>query len=73
MGVGPKLFSRISRFYQAFEYKETHSNVDWLTVALQFGYSDYNHLVKDFKQFGIVTPNILLQEYHMRPEMVVGI
>lgn len=72
MGVGPKLFSRISRFYQAFLYKESFPQTDWLTVALQFGYTDYYHLSKDFKQFGHVTPNMLLQQYAYRPEVIVG-
>lgn len=62
MGVGPKLYSRIGRFYQAFQFKETNQFADWLTIALHFCYTDYNHLVKDFKQFGNVTPNILLDQ-----------
>lgn len=71
IGIGPKLYSRISRFYQAFEYKEKHPAVDWLTVAVNFGYTDYNHLAKDFKQFVNVTPNIILHEYAQRPEIIV--
>src|SRR5690606_21448901 len=71
IGVGPKLYSRISRFYQAFEYKETHPEVDWLTLALDFGYTDYNHLAKDFKQFANVSPNLMLKEYERRPETMI--
>jgi transcriptional regulator GlxA family with amidase domain len=41
IGVSPKLYSRISRFYQAFSFKEANPTVDWLTVALNFGYYDY--------------------------------
>lgn len=73
IGIGPKLFSRISRFYQAFDYKEKHPIVDWLTVAVEFGYVDYNHLAKDFKQFTNVTPNIILHEYAQRPEIIVNL
>lgn len=71
IGIGPKLYSRISRFYQAFEYKEKHPMHDWLTVATEFGYTDYNHLAKDFKQFTHVTPNLILKEYAQRPEISV--
>jgi AraC-like DNA-binding protein len=70
MGVGPKLFSRINRFFHAFQYKETHPNEDWLTVALDFGYTDYNHLAKDCKHFAHVTPNILLNQHSLRPELM---
>lgn len=47
--------------------------VDWLTVAVQFGYTDYNHLAKDFKQFANVTPNIILKEYEQRPEIIMNL
>ena len=73
IGIGPKLYSRISRFYQTFAYKEKHPHLDWLTVAVQFGYTDYNHLAKDFKQFTNVTPNIILREYAQRPEIIVNL
>lgn len=71
IGIGPKLYSRISRFYQAFAYKEKHPAADWLTVAVHFGYTDYAHLAKDFKQFTNVTPNIILKEQEQRPEINV--
>lgn len=70
MGIGPKLYSRINRFYQTFQYKETHPHIDWLSVALHFGYTDYYHLVKDFKPFANSTPNIMLQQYALRPEVM---
>lgn len=57
IGIGPKMYSRIIRFYKAFEYKESHPSVAWLTIAIQFGYSDYYHLAKDFKQLSNVTPS----------------
>ncbi len=73
IGIGPKLYSRISRFYQTFAHKEKHPHIDWLTVAVHFGYTDYNHLAKDFKQFTNVTPNIILKEYAQRPEIIVNL
>lgn len=73
MGVGPKLYSRISRFYQTLRYKETHPESDWLDVALQAGYTDYNHLAKDFRQFAHVTPSLLLTERTQRPELLVAL
>ena len=73
IGIGPKLYSRISRFYQTFDYKEKHPAIDWLTVAVQFGYTDYSHLAKDFKQFANVTPNIMVKEYAQRPEIIVNL
>ncbi|GAB3950929.1 AraC family transcriptional regulator [Spirosoma harenae] len=71
MGVGPKLYSRISRFHKVFLQKERAPHLDWLTIAVQYGYTDYNHLAKDFKQFANVTPNLMLKEYSKRPEIIV--
>ncbi|QIP16534.1 AraC family transcriptional regulator [Spirosoma aureum] len=73
IGIGPKLYSRISRFFQTINYKEMHPDQDWLTVAVEFGYTDYDHLAKDFKQFANVTPNLLMKEYAQRPEIIVNL
>ncbi|MBC8111788.1 MAG: AraC family transcriptional regulator, partial [Verrucomicrobia bacterium] len=73
MGIGPKLYTRINRFFQVFQYKEMQPELDWLTVAVHFGYTDYSHLAKDFKQFANVTPNLLLREHAQRPEIIVNL
>ncbi len=52
----------ISRFYQAFVLKESNPTLDWLSVAVRTGYNDYQHLVKDFKEFSGSTPNVLMQQ-----------
>jgi AraC-like DNA-binding protein len=67
-GVTPKYFARICRFYQAYETKELYPETDWLSIAVQNGYSDYQHLVKDFKHFADVTPNIFLEHINLNPE-----
>jgi transcriptional regulator GlxA family with amidase domain len=68
IGITPKYFARICRFYQAYELKEYKPNLDWLRVAIETGYSDYQHLVKDFKQFSSTTPNALIEESLHNPE-----
>ena len=60
VGMGPKLYARIVRFDQAFRLKERQPGLDWLAVAVQVGYYDYRHLVRDFKAFAGVTPPQLL-------------
>jgi AraC-like DNA-binding protein len=68
MGVGPKLYSRLVRFHHAYLFKEAQPTVDWLTVAINYGYTDYQHMVKDFKQFTSATPNLWIQEDSTSPE-----
>ncbi len=71
IGVGPKLYSRIIRFYKAYQYKEMHPDADWLTIAVLFDYSDYQHLVKDFKEFAGVSPVIWVSEDNQSPERIL--
>jgi AraC-like DNA-binding protein len=71
-GVTPKLFLRICRFYQAFRFKERKPLLDWKSIAWETGYCDYQHLVKDFKEFSGNTPNTLIMEYNQSVENWLG-
>jgi len=71
IGVGPKLYSRVVRFYKAYQYKETHPQDDWLAIALLFGYADYQHMVKDFKEFANVTPTLWVNQDNKSPERIL--
>jgi len=73
LGVTPKFFARICRFYKAFELKEKNPSTDWLSIAWDCGYTDYQHLSKDFKQFSGQTPNSLILENSLSPERLLGI
>jgi AraC-like DNA-binding protein len=73
IGITPKHFSRICRFYQAYELKEHQPKLDWLSIAVQTGYSDYQHLVKDFKEFAGTSPNTFIEECLNNPERVLNI
>lgn len=68
MGVGPKLYSRLARFHLAHRFKAAHPDVAWPTVAMEYGYTDYQHMVRDFKQFTNATPNVWLLEDGVSPE-----
>lgn len=73
MGVGPKFYSRLIRFYLAYRYKEVNPAIDWFTVAVRFGYTDYQHMAKDFAQFTQGTPNTWLREDSASPEKVLNL
>lgn len=73
MGIRPKLFTRISRSHKAFRVHYLHPAQDWLTTALECGYHDYQHLVKDFIDFTGVTPAAYMSEdVHHAPERFFG-
>jgi len=56
MGVSPKYFNKVVRFENAFRLKNKLPHLDWLTIALECGYYDYQHLVKDYKDLTLQTP-----------------
>jgi len=59
VGVSPKLFCRMQRFQRVFRAME--SNVfDWVSVAIDCGYYDQAHLIRDFQQFAGCAPTSLL-------------
>ena len=64
VGVGPKLLSRIIRFQQVFRAVEQR-NAAWSTIALECGYYDQAHLIRDFNQFAQQTPAVLFS--HQSP------
>jgi len=71
LGVSPRFFARISRFDKAFTLKQQRPSLDWLSIALQTGYNDYQHMVKDFKQFACTTPNVMLEADQKSPERIL--
>ena len=73
VGITPRFYQRMGRFRKAFEWKLKHSTVSWLDIAWQMGYSDYQHLVKDCKQFSGNTPNQLMQEHNHSPSEMLGV
>ncbi len=72
IGINPKLFMRIIRFDAAFRMKNQHPERDWLTIALFCGYYDYQHLVRDYKEFTGHTPNNFFALDQKAPERFFG-
>jgi AraC-like DNA-binding protein len=62
LGVSPKLFGRLVRFNQAAKFRLENPTVDWLVIAVENGYYDYQHLSRDFKTFTQLAPNNFLKK-----------
>jgi len=61
VGLGPKLLGRIIRFQQVFRAVE-QCDAAWAAVAIECGYYDQAHLIRDFHQFARQTPAILFEQ-----------
>jgi AraC-like DNA-binding protein len=56
IGLPPKAFTRIARFEAAFARMETLPSVRWPEFALDAGYADQAHLIRDFRALAGATP-----------------
>lgn len=70
-GVNPKTYARIIRFNKAYNLKNRFSNRSWDRIAADCGYTDYQHLSKDYKDFTDLTPYELHQLECQSPERVL--
>ena len=59
VGIPPKLFCRIQRFQRVFQVMESERG-SWIDAALNCGYYDQAHLIRDFREFAGETPSVLL-------------
>ena len=68
IGMAPKYFSRLTRFNHAYRFKLINPATTWSSIALEYGYTDYHHLEKEFKEFIGVTPNEWIDTELKAPE-----
>ncbi|GAB4014382.1 helix-turn-helix domain-containing protein [Spirosoma koreense] len=73
MGVPAPQLVRIARFDKAFRMKNAQPETDWLSIALQCGYYDYQHLVRDYKAITGLTPPSFFQLDNQAPERLLGL
>ncbi|GAB3341563.1 helix-turn-helix domain-containing protein [Larkinella ripae] len=73
MGVPAPQLAKIARFDKAFLMKNAQPQKDWLSIALQCGYYDYQHLVRDYKAITGLTPPSFFQLDNQAPERLVGL
>ena len=71
IGISPKLFSRLCRFNHAYQYKVSHPNVSWSSIAQEFHYTDYHHMEKEFKEFTSLTPGDWTKTHLSAPERIL--
>jgi len=72
-GVNPKLYERIIRFDRAFRLKNSRPDFDWLRIAIETGYHDYQHLSKAYKDFTGLSPTGFHALEEKAPERLFGL
>ena len=59
VGLSPRLYQRLCRFEKALDLIPVSSGpqkINWATLALNCGYSDQAHFIRDFHEFAGCTP-----------------
>ncbi len=56
VGIPPKIYGRIRRFQGALRRIQAGKSFDWAYLALDCGYYDQAHLIRDFRAFSGLTP-----------------
>lgn len=56
VGLRPKLYSRLRRFGRARKWVRSAPSPDWARIAVDCGYFDQSHLIRDFLAFSGFSP-----------------
>jgi AraC-like DNA-binding protein len=57
VGMTPKLFCRVRRFRDIIETIHSTKTVDWVDLAMSFGYTDQSHFIHEFREFSGLRPS----------------
>lgn len=71
VGLTPKTFARLSRFRMVMDRLEDPAAESWVGIAIDRGYFDHAHLVRDFNQFTGEAPEAFLKNRGPDGESVV--
>jgi len=66
-GLTPRLFGRIVRFQRVLRAVGSGRGADWVAVAIDCGYADQSHLIREFRELAGETPGAFLE-----PDSVVS-
>ncbi|HEX7252969.1 MAG TPA: helix-turn-helix domain-containing protein, partial [Thermoanaerobaculia bacterium] len=56
VGLPPRLLARIFRFQRVLRATAAAPGRDWVSIALECGYADQPHLIREFREFAGETP-----------------
>ena len=57
VGLTPKSYQKIIRFQKTIQDIESHTTIDWASIAYQSGYYDQAHFINDFRRLSGFSPN----------------
>jgi AraC-like DNA-binding protein len=73
IGLSPKRLARILRFHRVVSTLDRGRPPDWALLALDAGYFDQAHLIRDFREFAGITPGAYLREQYALADLLAGV
>lgn len=73
IGITPKLFERAARFEKSIYLKLKNPDASWEEIAFTCNYTNYQHMVIDYKDFTGITPTAYYLLDKQSPEKIMGI
>lgn len=73
VGVSPKLFARIARLDRMIRARNAAPDSDWLSLAIDAGYYDHQHMARDFRELCLSSPTAFYAVERAAPERVFGL
>ncbi len=73
IGISPKTFLRIARFNQSYWMHLKNPRLSWMQIALYCGYTDYQHLAKEYREFSNTSPARFFHEESKAPGRLLGL
>jgi AraC-like DNA-binding protein len=62
VGMPPKMYARVTRFFNAIENKMLHPGKRWTDITYENGYFDQAHFIKEVREFSSKTPEELFKD-----------
>jgi len=73
VGLAPKRLARIVRFHEVVRSLDRGVQPAWAPLALDAGYYDQAHMIRDFRQFAGIAPGAYLREQFALSDLLAGV
>ena len=73
VGLAPKRLARIVRFHAVVRSLDRGVRPIWAALALDTGYYDQAHMIRDFRQFAGITPGTYLRDQFALSDLLAGV
>jgi AraC-like DNA-binding protein len=73
VGIPPRQYANVVRFRTVFDMLNEARRPDWITLALDAGYFDQSHMIRDFQRFLGCSPTAFMTQLRGLSAVLVGL